>query len=113
MNKWVNYTTSRKERGETDFILLMDDGRGEADLLPFFVKGKRIVAVHALRNKGRGTPNRERETPLERKRDWLTRHTRGKMVRIMEKGNELGSKKFLTKTAYFRTVPALFQFESG
>ena len=49
-------------------------GKLNTRVLYFFVKGQRIVAVHAIRNKGREIPDRERKTALERKRDWLARH---------------------------------------
>ena len=40
----------------------------------FFMKGRRIVAVHGLRNKGRAIPSRELETARSRMNDWLERH---------------------------------------
>lgn len=40
----------------------------------FFMKGRRIVAVHALRNKGQGIPARELETARSRMADWHQRH---------------------------------------
>lgn len=41
----------------------------------FFMKGRRIVAVHALRNKGRAIPARDLETARSRMADWLQRHS--------------------------------------
>ncbi|MBU2228540.1 MAG: hypothetical protein KJ936_12910 [Proteobacteria bacterium] len=38
------------------------------------MKGRRIIAVHGIRHKGREIPARDRKTALERKNDWLTRH---------------------------------------
>jgi len=38
------------------------------------MKGQRMVAVHAIRNKGREIPDRDRKTAMERKKDWLVRH---------------------------------------
>lgn len=40
----------------------------------FFMKGRRIVAVHGLRNKGRGIPAHELETARSRMEDWQQRH---------------------------------------
>ena len=39
----------------------------------FFVKGRRIVAVHGVRNKGRAIPARDLDTALARMNDWLKR----------------------------------------
>jgi phage-related protein len=39
----------------------------------FFVKGRRIVAVHGIRNKGQGIPARDLDTSLARVRDWRKR----------------------------------------
>ena len=39
----------------------------------FFMKGRRIVAVHGLRNKGRSIHDRELETARARMADWLQR----------------------------------------
>jgi phage-related protein len=40
----------------------------------FFAKGKRIIAVHGIRNKAKGIPGRDLKVALERKRDWLSRN---------------------------------------
>jgi phage-related protein len=40
----------------------------------FFMKGRRIVTVHGLRNKGRSIPARDLETARSRMADWLQRH---------------------------------------
>jgi phage-related protein len=39
----------------------------------FFVKGRRIVLLHAIRNKGRAIPARDIVTARERMRDWRNR----------------------------------------
>lgn len=39
----------------------------------FFVKGRRIVAVHGVRNKGQAIPARDLDTSRERIRDWRER----------------------------------------
>ena len=40
----------------------------------FFMKGRRIVAVHGLRNKSRAIPARDLETARSRMTDWLERN---------------------------------------
>jgi phage-related protein len=40
----------------------------------FFAKGKRIIAVHGIRNKAQGVPKRDLEIALDRKEDWLSRN---------------------------------------
>ena len=39
----------------------------------FFMKGRRIVAVHGIRNKGQAIATRELATARERMRDWMDR----------------------------------------
>jgi phage-related protein len=51
-------------------------GKLNTRMLWFFVKDRRIVAVHGIRNKGRAIPARESETALERMRDWRKRNER-------------------------------------
>lgn len=48
-------------------------GKLNTRVLWFFVKNRRIVAVHAIRNKGRAIPDREMKTARERMRDWQKR----------------------------------------
>jgi phage-related protein len=40
----------------------------------FFLRGRRIVAVHGVRNKGQAIPARDLGTARDRMRDWLGRH---------------------------------------
>ena len=42
-------------------------------VLWFFMKGRRIVAVHGIRNKGQAIPARDLDTALDRMRDWQER----------------------------------------
>lgn len=42
-------------------------------VLWFFVKGRRIVAVHGIRNKGQSIAPRDLDTARERMRDWQER----------------------------------------
>lgn len=48
-------------------------GKLNTRVLWFFAKGRRIVAVHGLRNKGQAIPAREIHTAQERVRDWRKR----------------------------------------
>jgi phage-related protein len=59
-----------------DLFELRHVGKLNTRVLYFFMKGQRIVAVHGIRSKGRKIPARDRETALERKQDWLARHSR-------------------------------------
>lgn len=51
-------------------------GKLNTRLLWFFMKGRRIVAVHGIRNKGQAVLPRDLETARERRRDWLERTDR-------------------------------------
>jgi phage-related protein len=48
-------------------------GKLNTRVLYFFMKGRRIVAVHGIRNKAQSIPDRDRAVALERRRDWLMR----------------------------------------
>lgn len=48
-------------------------GKLNTRVLWFFMKGKRIVAVHGVRNKGQAIPSRDLDTARERMRDWQER----------------------------------------
>lgn len=48
-------------------------GKLNTRVLWFFVKNRRIVAVHGIRNKSRAIPARDIETARERMRDWRKR----------------------------------------
>ncbi len=56
-----------------DLFELRHVGKLNTRVLYFFMKGQRIIAVHAIRNKGQAIPERDRKTALERKKDWLMR----------------------------------------
>ena len=43
-------------------------------VLWFFMKGRRIIAVHGIRNKGQSIPARDLNTARSRMEDWLERH---------------------------------------
>ena len=40
----------------------------------FFFRGRRIVLVHAIRNKGQKVPRRDRTAARARMNDWLARN---------------------------------------
>ena len=48
-------------------------GKLNTRVLWFFMKNRRIVAVHGIRNKGKAIPDRDLETARARMRDWLAR----------------------------------------
>jgi phage-related protein len=48
-------------------------GKLNTRVLWFFMKGRRIVAVHGVRNKGQAIPARDLDTARERMRDWQER----------------------------------------
>jgi phage-related protein len=49
-------------------------GKLNTRVLWFFMKGRRIIAVHGIRNKGQAIPTRDLETARARMRDWMERH---------------------------------------
>jgi len=53
-------------------------GKLNTRVLYFFMKGRRIIAVHGIRHKGRQIPSSDRKPAVERKNDWLTRHSNEK-----------------------------------
>jgi phage-related protein len=48
-------------------------GKLNTRVLWFFVKDRRIIAVHGIRNKGQAIPARDLDTARERMRDWQER----------------------------------------
>ncbi len=48
-------------------------GKLNTRVLWFFVKNRRIVAVHGIRNKGQSIPTRDIQTARDRMRDWRKR----------------------------------------
>ena len=48
-------------------------GKLNTRVLWFFAAGRRIIAVHGIRNKGQAIPARDLETARDRMRDWRTR----------------------------------------
>jgi len=50
-------------------------GKLNTRIIWFYMKGRHIVAVHGIRNKGQAIPGRDLDTVRERMRDWLARKT--------------------------------------
>lgn len=50
-------------------------GKLNTRVLWFFAKGKRIIAVHGIRNKGQAIASRDLKTAGERMQDWIQRTT--------------------------------------
>lgn len=48
-------------------------GKLNTRVLYFFMTGRRVVAVHGIRNKGTAIPPRDRQTALQRMNDWKER----------------------------------------
>jgi phage-related protein len=48
-------------------------GKLNTRVLWFFVKGRRIIAVHGIRNKSQGIPARDLDAACGRMRDWQER----------------------------------------
>ena len=48
-------------------------GKLNTRVLWFYAKGRRIVAVHGIRNKGQAIPARDLDAAQERMRDWQRR----------------------------------------
>lgn len=51
-------------------------GKLNTRVLWFFVKNRRIIAVHGIRNKGRAIPDRALATARDRMREWMKRAER-------------------------------------
>lgn len=49
-------------------------GKLNTRIIWFFMKGRRIVAVHGIRNKGQAIPPHDLDTAQERMRDWKERN---------------------------------------
>ena len=48
-------------------------GKLNTRIIYFFMKGRRIVAVHGIRNKGQALPAQDRQVAMSRMREWLGR----------------------------------------
>ncbi|MBU1569029.1 MAG: type II toxin-antitoxin system RelE/ParE family toxin [Proteobacteria bacterium] len=57
-----------------DLFELRHVGKPNTRVLYFFVRGRRIIAVHGIRNKAKKIRDRDRRVALDRKRDWLKRN---------------------------------------
>ena len=57
-----------------DLFEMRHIGKLNTRMLYFFMRGRRIVIVHGIRNKDKKIPSRHRKVALERKREWLERN---------------------------------------
>jgi phage-related protein len=57
-----------------DLFELRHVGKLNTRMLYFFMKGRRIIAVHGIRSKATSIPIRHRKVTLKRKQDWLERN---------------------------------------
>jgi phage-related protein len=57
-----------------DLFELRHVGKLNTRVFWFFMKGRRIIAVHGIRNKGQAIPKHALETAQKRRKDWLERH---------------------------------------
>jgi len=51
-------------------------GKSNTRVLYFFMQGRRIIAVHGIRNKAMKIPTTDFNLAMERRRDWLARNPR-------------------------------------
>ena len=58
-----------------DLYELRHLGKLNTRILYFFMRGRRIIAVHGIRNKGQKILPQDRQTALARMKDWLERQT--------------------------------------
>lgn len=49
-------------------------GKLNTRVLYFFVRGRRIIAVHGIRNKATKIPTKDFDTAMARMQDWLARN---------------------------------------
>lgn len=56
-----------------DLFELRHVGKLNTRIIYFFMKGRRVIAVHGIRSKATSIPGRHRKVALERKKDWLER----------------------------------------
>lgn len=54
-------------------------GKLNTPVIWFFMKGRRIIAVHGIRNKGQAIPARDLETATNRMRDWKQRNEKDEL----------------------------------
>ncbi len=57
-----------------DLFELRHVGKLNSRVLYFFMKGKRILALHGIRSKAIKIASKDRKVALDRKRDWLERN---------------------------------------
>lgn len=72
-NRYYHRQPLSKAIGD-DLFELRHVGKLNTRVLYFFVRGKRIIAVHGIRSKANKIPDSDRRVALVRKRDWFRRN---------------------------------------
>ena len=57
-----------------DLFELRHVGKLNSRVLYFFMKGKKIIALHGIRSKAKKISTNDRKVALDRKRDWLEKN---------------------------------------
>jgi phage-related protein len=71
-NRQYHHEPLTKSLGDGMFEL-RHVGKLNTRVMWFFVKDRRIIAVHGIRNKGQAIPARDLDTAQDRMRDWQER----------------------------------------
>jgi len=59
-----------------DLFEMRHIGKLNTRVIYLFMKGRRIILVHGIRSKAKSIPKRHRKVALERKKEWLERHSK-------------------------------------
>ena len=59
-----------------DLFEMRHIGKLNTRVIYFFMKGRRIILVHGIRSKAKSIPQRHRKVAVERKKEWLERHSK-------------------------------------
>ena len=70
---WGSFTEGEAIALMGGLLELRHVGKLNTRVIWFFMKGRRIVAVHGIRNKGQAIAGRDLDTARERMRDWKER----------------------------------------
>lgn len=74
----INHREPLSKPLEEGLFELRHVGKLNTRVLWFFRKGRRIIAVHAIRNKGRKIRPRDMDIARDRMKDWIRRNPDGK-----------------------------------
>ena len=72
-NRYYHKPPLSKHIGD-DLLELRHVGKLNSRVLYFFMKGKRIIALHGIRSKAIKIASKDRKVALDRKLDWLERN---------------------------------------